>query len=248
MIKDAVDPSKVARGNRTTAAPGGIEWTGDPNAEFQFVFGTSWADSLIGGMNNDSLYGFEADDLIEGGFGSDKLFGDAGNDILYAESRANVASEYGDEIGDANLLSGGTGNDRLYGSRGPDILFGGPGHDFLYGGYGSTDEDLGTRELHGGDGDDEIWASHYGDNEITGGAGDDMILAGLNEAGGLTQETFPNMPRRSTLPAIGENEREDYASYGNLDIDGGDGNDFIIGGFGANDIFGGKGDDVIYGS
>ena len=248
MIKDAVDPSKVARGNRTTAAPGGIEWTGDPNAEFQFVFGTSWADSLLGGIGDDSLYGFEADDLIEGGYGSDKLFGDAGNDILYAESRANVASEYGDEIGDANLLSGGTGNDRLYGSRGPDILFGGPGHDFLYGGYGSTDEDLGTRELHGGDGDDEIWASHYGDNEITGGAGDDMILAGVNEIGGLTQETFPNMPRRSTLPAIGENEREDYASYGNLDIDGGDGNDFIIGGFGANDIFGGKGDDVIYGS
>ena len=28
-IMDAVDPSKVARGNRTTAAPGGIEWLGD---------------------------------------------------------------------------------------------------------------------------------------------------------------------------------------------------------------------------
>ena len=136
----------------------------------------------------------------------------------------------------------------MYGSIGPDILFGGPGHDFLYGGYGILDDALETRELHGGDGDDEIWPSLYGDNEITGGAGDDMILGGIDERGGLTKENFPNLPRRPTLPAIGSEYREDYASYGNLDIDGGDGNDFIIGGFGANDIFGGKGDDVIYGS
>ena len=97
------------------------------------------------------------------------------------------------------------------------------------------DED--ARELHGGDGADEIWASLYGENEITGGAGDDMILGGVNMAGGLTQETFINLPRRATLPSLtADNYRETYGAYGNLDIDGGDGDDFIIGGFGANDI------------
>ena len=157
MIMDAVDPSKVARGNRSTAAPGGIMWEGDMDTEL--IWGTSWADNLSGDAGDDSLYGFEGNDTIEGGYGSDKVFGDAGDDILYAESMTNVATSNGDAISVANLLSGGTGNDRMYGSIGPDILFGGPGHDFLYGGYGSSDAALGTRELHGGDGDDEIWAS-----------------------------------------------------------------------------------------
>ena len=82
MILDAVDPGKLARGDRTTAAPGGIQWTGDADAEY--IFGTSWADILSGGDGNDLLYGFEADDVIEGGAGADKLFGDAGDDVLIA--------------------------------------------------------------------------------------------------------------------------------------------------------------------
>ena len=92
-IMDAVDPSKVARGNRTTAAPGGIMWEGDMDAEF--IWGTSWADNLAGGAGDDSLYGFEADDTIEGGYGTDKVFGDAGDDTLYADTEANVATSSG---------------------------------------------------------------------------------------------------------------------------------------------------------
>lgn len=59
-IRDAVDPGRMAKGNRTTAAPGGIEWTGDADAEY--IFGTSWLDILYGGDGDDLLYGFEADD------------------------------------------------------------------------------------------------------------------------------------------------------------------------------------------
>ena len=150
-IRDAVDPGKLAKGNRTTAAPGGIEWTGDDDAEY--IFGTSWLDILKGGGGNDLLYGFEADDVLEGGYGDDKLFGDGGDDVLYADLEANLGTSSGMEF-EKNLLSGGTGNDRMYGSYGTDILFGGPGHDLLYGGYGAD-----TNQLHGEDGDDEIWAS-----------------------------------------------------------------------------------------
>ena len=77
-VRDAVDPGKLAKGNRTTAAPGGIEWIGDSDAEY--IFGTSWADILKGDTGDDLLYGFEGDDTIEGGYGIDKLFGDAGDD------------------------------------------------------------------------------------------------------------------------------------------------------------------------
>ena len=103
--------------------------------------------------------------------------------------------------------------------------------------------------MYGEDGDDEIWASRFESNEMFGGAGDDMLLAGVIASGGLTQENFPNMPRRATLQASNATStREDNVSTGNLDIHGGDGDDFIIGGDGSNDIYGGKGNDVIYGS
>ena len=103
--------------------------------------------------------------------------------------------------------------------------------------------------MYGEDGDDEIWASKSGPNEMFGGAGDDMLLAGVVASGGLTQENFPNMPRRATLQAsAATNNREDNVSDGHLDIHGGDGDDFIMGGDGSNDIYGGKGNDVIYGS
>ena len=92
-IRDAVDPGKMAKGNRTTAAPGGIEWTGDADAEY--IFGTSWLDILKGGGGDDLLYGFEADDVLEGGYGDDKLFGDGGDDVLYASLEANLGGDGG---------------------------------------------------------------------------------------------------------------------------------------------------------
>ena len=111
-IRDAVDPGKLARGNKTTAAPGGLEWNGDLDNEY--IFGTSWADILKGGSGNDLLYGFEDGDEIEGGYGNDRLFGDAGDDLMFAFEKASLAMNTGD-ANDVNLLSGGSGNDRLYG-------------------------------------------------------------------------------------------------------------------------------------
>ena len=137
---------------------------------------------------------------------------------------------------------------------GGDVLFGGPGHDLLYGGYGVA----GTQtQLYGGDGDDEIVATYYGNNEIFGGNGDDMILGGIldfadptpndatNGDGGLGY--MPLLPRESIMPVTGGTIRSSYGSYGELDIDGGAGNDFIVGGVDDDDIYGGEGDDVIYG-
>ena len=74
-----------------------------------------------------------------------------------------------------------------------------------------------------------------------------MILSGVVASGGFVPANFPLMPRRANLPAFGNNNRNTKPSWGSMDIDGGDGNDYIIGGQGSNDIFGGKGDDVIYG-
>ena len=85
-----------------------------------------------------------------------------------------------------------------------------------------------------------------------------MILGGIldfpdptpndatNGDGGLGY--MPLLPRKSIMPVTGTELRKVYGSLGELDIDGGAGNDFIVGAFGDDDIKGGEGDDVIYGS
>jgi Ca2+-binding RTX toxin-like protein len=134
------DPGKA---DREYGPNGGLYWRGDGDDEY--IFGTSWLDKLYGGAGSDKIYGFEGNDIIYGGGllfepqfdGNDVdiLFGDAGDDKLYAHGLNSV-------------LSGGSGNDELYnldasGSYGDTqsgdsvnqmALFGGPGHDLLWGG------------------------------------------------------------------------------------------------------------------
>jgi len=69
--------------------------------------GTSGADSLNGGTEDDRIYGYGGDDTLNGGEGNDLLRGGEGDDIL---------------VGDA-------GNDILIGGSGNDILIGGSGND-----------------------------------------------------------------------------------------------------------------------
>ena len=80
-----------------------------------------------------------------------------------------------------------------------------------------------------------------------GGDGNDILLAGLLTGGNVTKANLPNLPREIHFKNE-STKRETFGSYGNMDIDGGAGNDFIIGSVGSDDIFGGAGDDVIYGS
>ncbi|WP_454916875.1 beta strand repeat-containing protein [Xanthobacter sediminis] len=73
--------------------------------------GNTLANTIIGGIGNDSLAGNTGDDWIRGGKGSDGLAGGSGND----------------------RLEGNTGNDRLSGGGGDDRLTGGSGADqFIY--------------------------------------------------------------------------------------------------------------------
>ena len=42
----------------------GLRWIGDVDNEY--IWGTSWEDTLVGGSGNDVLYGFESNDVIQG--------------------------------------------------------------------------------------------------------------------------------------------------------------------------------------
>ena len=75
--------------------------------------------------------------------------------------------------GQADVLSGGDGNDRIYGFDGNDILSGEGGDDYINGGAG-------TDTLSGGAGNDII----IGNGIITGGSGDDTITGSGDITGG----------------------------------------------------------------
>jgi Ca2+-binding RTX toxin-like protein len=84
-------------------------------------------ENLIGGWNDDELWGVGGTNRLDGGAGADEIYGGGGSDTIY----------------------GGTGSDRLYGS-GDDVLFGEAGDDVLAS-YSSIPSDV----HDGGDGHDQ---------------------------------------------------------------------------------------------
>src|SRR5215207_3290235 len=167
-------------------------------------------------------------------------------------------------------VEGGAGDDTITGSEYDDDLFGGGDDDRIIGGKNPA----GTRDNSvGGDGDDTlVWNPGDGDDINEGGAGIDTIE--VNGGGGGEQftvkpsatagrvafdRTGPTPPGPFNLD-IGTAERLDLNAHGGddsmtsttgvgfaLDIDGGEGNDTLIGGDDADLITGGAGNDRIIG-
>lgn len=108
--------------------------------------GTSLSDTLLGGLDNDRLWGLSGNDTIKAGAGDDMLFGGVGNDRLFGESGNDYLSggrgrDQAWVLGitkrsNKDNLIGGDGDDILIGQAGEDRLDGGTGNDILTGGAG----------------------------------------------------------------------------------------------------------------
>ena len=125
---------------------------GDSLTSIESIWGSSFADLLIGSHAGNYLFGNDGNDRIWGRSGNDLLRGGAGADVLGVdEESGDGSSERGDDTlyGDAGLdfLGGGVGNDSLFGGMDEDTLMGGAGNDVLEGGPGAD-------ELSGGAGMD----------------------------------------------------------------------------------------------
>jgi hypothetical protein len=105
--------------------------------------GTSGADSLVGGVAGELLFGLDGNDTLRGQDGNDSVSGDLGNDYLFGGLKNDT-------------LMGGDGSDRLYGNEHSDRLIGvnpnsgqpliGVGErDQLFGGSGADIFELGDR-------------------------------------------------------------------------------------------------------
>ena len=216
----------------------------------------------------DTLWGNAGDDILMGGMGDDRLDGGngSGNSPVPGSDRDTLVGDYG-----RVLLSGGVitriettqiehgGNDSIDGNEDDDLIFGGFGADFLNGNAGddiifgdngnvvysdgalTLMQTTDTSEATGGP--DEIDAGD-GDNIVFAGVGEDLVRAGSGNDHILGDNGIVAFDDNGLL----ENIRSLDTNLGGDDIlDGGDGDNVIIGNTGDDEIHAGSGWDVLFG-
>jgi Ca2+-binding RTX toxin-like protein len=114
---------------------------------FEIVRGSKFADTIIGGPANETLFGLGGNDKLDGGAGSDTLAYDnspAGVNVNLAAGSAtgegtDAVSHFETVRGSAfaDQLTGGPGADSLFGLGGNDTITGAGGNDALNGGVSS---------------------------------------------------------------------------------------------------------------
>jgi Ca2+-binding RTX toxin-like protein len=167
--------------------------------------------------------------IIKAGGGDDVVIGSAGNDRVSGE-------------GGSDRLQGGEGVDRMLGGSGADTLIGGPGDDLLRGLGGSGDQ------LSGGEGDDTINGGR-GVDRIVESADVDFVLTAISMTG-LGTDKIQAMEIADLTGGASDNVI-DISGFvpgrGSTRINGGGGNDSIIGSNGRDILNGGDGDDTLLG-
>ncbi|MEV6600366.1 calcium-binding protein [Actinoplanes sp. NPDC051346] len=230
------------------------------------AYGGAGNDKLVGGPKADELHG---DSVCDRGDGNDRIWGGGGNDLIYAGDGSDyVSAGDGNDrvLGDTDCINaphrsgndvihGGNGNDDLFGDNGNDKLYGGNGNDFLNAWYGAD-------RIEGGAGDDQL----YGDPDdrkvsadvLLGGTGRDMVgyqgyrkplaisLNGVSRDDGVAGEHDTVGADVELLDGGSGNDRLVGNAAAN-EISGWDGNDTILGGGGNDDLRGGDGDNKLYG-
>lgn len=234
------------------------------NALENRITGNSGNNMLSGAAGNDVMFGGAGNDSLDGGLGNDVMFGGKGNDTFIVNSVSDKVTEFGDEGVDAvesslsytlnanleNLtLTGataisGTGNaldNKIIGNAKANILIGGAGNDTLNGGAGND-------SLVGGIGNDTYVLDSVGDKvtELIG-EGVDTVIASFNYA---LADNFENLTLTGAknIDADGNDEGNIIlGNSGNNVLDGGEGNDSLSGGAGDDILLGGDGDDTLDG-
>ena len=206
-----------------------LDHNGDPLSLFRFE-GTEHADELHGGFQNhdslwglwgnDALFGHAGDDLLQGGTGADHVEGGSGNDFIWgnAPNRLDNAGQQESTWEDEGVA----GTDTLIGGGGDDTISGEQGDDALFGGTG-----------------EDYLAGGHGADTLVGGSDSDFVLG---------DSRFESSRSDSTIDLrIDYLDQVDGAHRYDDTIDGGDGNDYLLGEAGNDVVLGGAGDDWISG-
>ncbi len=219
-------------------------------------------DTLLGNTGNDTLIGGPADDLLNADGGNDLLQGNAGNDTLLGG-------------GAADTLDGGDGNDSLDGQGGPDLIESGNGDDiFVWQGLFSGSDTVtnasgadGVQVLLGAtannvtisqspipadgtmglfqitDGTAKLTIdSSIGQVTVNSGAGNDTVTVGDLDTVCRASLVIQGADGNDLLSAFNAK-----AGVIRILIEGGNGNDTLIGSLGDDTLDGGAGTDRLKG-
>jgi len=201
------------------------------------IFGQAGNDTLTlneasGALPRANLFGGIGNDVLTGGSGADMLFGQSGNDTLLGK-------------GGVDALFGGSENDTLTGGDADDQAFGESGNDRMIWNPGD-DTDLNE----GGAGTDTV--------EVNGGGGAEVFTTTANG----TRVRFDRLDPAPFSIDIGTSEDlvvkanggdDRFSATGNLaalikiTVDGGAGNDTLLGSNGIDLLLGGDGNDFVDG-
>ncbi len=201
---------------------------------------------ILAGAADNSIYGMGGNDVICGGDGSDTIYGGRGDDTILGE--AGNDGLYGERGSDQ--LEGGAGEDRLFGATGNDNLDGGPGnHDQIDGGPGDD-------SLAGGEGDFDVLTGGPGNDSIDGGPGAHDIASYAGTGGAVTinleagtvsgAESEQLTGIEDAIGGSGDDTLIGSITSSNR-LDGGPGNDRLIGAGSEDEAFGGPGSDTCTG-
>ncbi len=220
-----------------------------PTNSIELIKGnTSYADQSIQGTAANDFLDFSATslallDYVDGGDGNDTIIGNAQRNDL----RGGAGDDFLDGGAGSDSLDGGLGNDTVLGGLGDDVLIGGAGQTDLLDGGLDDDTFLGwgdaftTVTLIGGEGHDRI---------LNPGANDGLVLAVFGPANSIELIKGNTNASNQCIQGTAANDLLDFSatSFALLDyVDGGDGNDTIIGNAQRNDLRGGAGDDILDG-
>jgi Ca2+-binding RTX toxin-like protein len=201
------------------------------------VFGLGGQDSISlsetnGALPRANFFGGFGNDTLTGGSASNQLFGQSGNDTLLG--RGGVDFMFGGSENDT--LTGGDADDQVFGESGDDRMIWNPGDD--------------TDLNEGGAGADVV--------EVNGGGGTEKFTTTAN---GL-RVRFDRVDPAAFSIDIGSSEKlllkanggdDEFSATGNLaaliqlTVDGGAGDDTLLGSNGIDLLLGGDGDDHIDG-
>jgi len=253
-----------AQANVLTGADGNDTLSGLGGSDT--LIGGTGNDSLSGGDGDDVMVAGAGNDTFDGGLGNDAIdYGAAsegitlrmalttaqlvsaseGTDVLIGIENV-IGTGFNDAIfanSVANLLLGGTGNDRIYGGGGDDTMIGGGGVDDLnyFFATGGVTVNLGlagtAQTVGGGQGTDTFIEF---ENVLGSSAFDDDLTG--NSAANLLEGYGGN----DTLRGAGGNDTV-QGGAGNDLLGGGNGNDVVRGDQGNDAIYGGGGNDTMIG-
>jgi Ca2+-binding RTX toxin-like protein len=210
------------------------------------IYGTKAPDVIVTGRGPNVIHGAGGNDVICGGPGRDVINGDRGKDRLYG-------------MGADDLLKGGRGSDRLDGGEGIDKISGNAGNDRVDGGPGNADRvdgGPGDDDVDGGPGDFDTVLGGIGKDNIDGGSGLADVASYENAGGAIDVDLVTGVVQgaeQESLVGIEDvlgGSGDDTLAASNTDtnrLDGGPGDDVLLGVTPDDQAFGGPGSDECVG-